>query len=573
MGNPIRQERTGPVRSWNETNARHRRRTALQPVPEALEDRQLLSASLPPIPDLAVPAQMGYQVPLDGSGNTDPTQSYTATSDNPDIQVSVAQGPFWTLAVQHTSSGAGDPTFSGSLTFQLFNDLTPSTVAHIIQFTNDGYYTGKDFSRIANEFPGPADYVALGGAPNPDGTGQSGQPGTPFANEIVQQLAFTGTQQLAMANAGLPTSNDTSLFVTTGTPTFLDFHYTVFGQLVAGSSTLAQMTLVATSTNPALGGEKSLPVNPIVITSATLSSASVNGVLHVDTTSARAGETANITVTATDPTDGSMVTRTFKVTTAAYNGPADPPINLVPFTNPVVTTTQENTPVSVQLHGQSGYPDQTRPGTPTYRLLSQPAHGTISQFNPATGSLVYTPNPGYSGQDSLQYLVQGSGPEASPAITTSRPATISILVKPPPLVTLSGINEVFNKAHRLTQILVHFSADVNAAQAGRTGIYRLALPGRKGSYSARNAPLVRIRRAAYNSQSDTVTLQLQTPLALFRKAQLRIAGLAPIGLTDSLGRLIDGDHNGTAGGDAIAYLSRTGVSLALERQATSTVSR
>jgi cyclophilin family peptidyl-prolyl cis-trans isomerase len=70
--------------------------------------------------------------------------------------------------------------------------------------------------------------VAQGGAPNPDGTGNSGQPGTPFADEFVQQLTFTdtGTQQqpagqLAMANAG-PNTNDVQFFVTTGAPTFLD---------------------------------------------------------------------------------------------------------------------------------------------------------------------------------------------------------------------------------------------------------------------------------------------------------------------------------------------------------------
>jgi len=37
--------------------------------------------------------------------------------------------------------------------------------------------------------------------------------------------------------------------------------------------------------------------------------------------------------------------------------------------------------------------------------------------------------------------------------------------------------------------------------------------------------------------------------------------LAPSGLQESYGRLIDGDHNGSAGGSAIAILARKGVSV------------
>ena len=52
------------------TGSRGRRNR--RPVTEVLEDRQLLTASLQPIADLSVPAQLGYQVVLDGSGNTNP---------------------------------------------------------------------------------------------------------------------------------------------------------------------------------------------------------------------------------------------------------------------------------------------------------------------------------------------------------------------------------------------------------------------------------------------------------------------------------------------------------------------
>ena len=83
-----------------------------QPLVEVLEGRQLLTASLAPIANVTVPAQLGYQLPLDGSGNTDPSQTFTATSSNPDIKVSVAQGQFWTVTVSHTPANSSDVTIN-----------------------------------------------------------------------------------------------------------------------------------------------------------------------------------------------------------------------------------------------------------------------------------------------------------------------------------------------------------------------------------------------------------------------------------------------------------------------------
>src|SRR4051794_20604554 len=73
-------------------------RSRRTPSLELLEDRRLMTASLAPISNLtSVPALMGYQLPLDGSGSNSTTQTFTAKSDNPHIQVNVAQGQFWTI--------------------------------------------------------------------------------------------------------------------------------------------------------------------------------------------------------------------------------------------------------------------------------------------------------------------------------------------------------------------------------------------------------------------------------------------------------------------------------------------
>lgn len=499
-----------PRRSTPDRNRRHRR-----PQVESLEGRALL-ATLAPVGPQTVPAGLGLQVPLDGgAGNP---QNYSVTSDNPEISATIAQGNFLTIEVSHESSGANDPSFVGEMTFQLFEDLTPMTVSKIEQLVEQGFYIQpttpatfphKNFHRIAGSFPGMNDYIVQGGSVNGSGSGEVNQPGFPFDDEFVQQLAFTGQGQLAMAKAGDDT-NSSQFFITTGSPRFLDFEHTIFGQLVSGQETLELMTKVARN--------ETVPINPILFTKTTLSATNPDGVIHINATGAEPGATANINVTATDPSDGTTITRTFTVTanqntvvqrpflkpvqnqvvglvnattpvqgqtavfqleavdpnvpprgftyvvqggtsgntftnvqnatasvnangvvtvtpTAGFTGVIDlvvgvggptantsmvnefdiqritltvtngQPINLQPIANdatvPVVTG-QTN---SVQLTGLTANPQSQQ--TLTYEILTSPTNGTITNFDPATGTFQYTPSAGFVGNDELTFRVRG----------------------------------------------------------------------------------------------------------------------------------------------------------------------
>ncbi len=395
-----------------------------QPLVEVLEGRQLLTAALAAIPNVTVPALLGYQQPLDGSGTTDPSQTFTATSSNPDIKVTVAQGQFWTVTVSHTPANSSDVTINNeSMTFQLFNDLTPQTVARITTLTNDDYYTtatlpnsnpsgpGKFIPRITSV--ASSGFSAIqGGSGSATSTSSSSGVTPTIATEIAQQLAFTGQNQLALANTGSPASGDAQFFITNGTVSqstqqAFDFNYTIFGQLVSGQQTVTDLSKVAVQNNSSTPPEDSQPVTPVTINSVVLSSINPNGVLHIDTTGATAGQTATITVTATDPTDNTTKTQTFTVTVGAYNGP----------TNSVTATLPLNTPQTIQL--TSSPPATIADFTISYQLLSQPAHGTISQFDPTTGSLVYTPNSKYSGPDTFQYEVLAQGSSSLPETAIS----------------------------------------------------------------------------------------------------------------------------------------------------------
>ena len=380
---------------------RHRRPRFPRPFQEILEDRLLLSASLAPISNLTVPALQGYQLPLDGSGTTD-AQTFTATSSNPDIKVSVAQGQFWTVIVSHTAANSSDVTINHeSMTFQLFSDLTPNTTTRISNLTTEGYYTngfpddspavaaGQYIPRITSV--ASSGFAAVQGGSSSATSTSSSSGVTPIATEISQQLGFTGQYQLAMANTGSPNSSDAQFFITNGTVTQsiqqdFDYNYTIFGQLVSGQSTMADLAKVAVQANSS--GEDSEPITPVTINSVSLSSTNPNGVLHIDTTGAAAGQTARITVTATDPTDHTTDTQSFTVTVGAYNGPTDPVINFRPFARPTTATTKENHVTTIQLAGQSGYPDsKTRERSLTRSSHNQPtALSASSTRQPAAWS-------------------------------------------------------------------------------------------------------------------------------------------------------------------------------------------
>ncbi len=466
----------GFLTAWPNGGLRPIRRTACQPSIDSLESRQLLTASLQAISEISVPALQGYTVPLLANTGATDAQTFTVTSSNPDITASVAQGPFWTLGVSYKDrDGLQRTSFNGSLTFQLFQSLTPNTVKQIEQFTNDGFYvsSGDSFPRIVANFDSPLTTVIQGGATNNTGTGSSGQPGTPFANENVQQLALTGIDQLALANAGGTDSNDTQFFINTGEADSLGYNYTVFGQLVAGQTTLTDMATYIPVQKNSVTGEDSQPVNPLTITSASLSSTSPDGVAIIDATGAKPGETATMTVTATDPTDGTTTSQSFNVVAGEYAGPTTTSaignINFKPYASPVSVSAFENLSTSVQLSGQNTYPDASVKVPLTYSLLSDPTHGTVTDFNAATGTFTYTPDPGYTGTDTIDYAVTANGPISTAAAATSSPATVTVSVAPtPPVVSVQNVALATNKKHMVTQINVTFSGQVNTTEADQT---------------------------------------------------------------------------------------------------------
>ena len=316
-------------------------------------------------------------------------------------------------------------------------------------------------------FPGASDYILQGGTVA--GQNEEATVGTPFLNENAQQLAFTGTYQLAMANAGVNPSlpgytqgvntDDNQFFITTGSPNqVLGYGYTIFGQMLAGQDVIAKMTQVPLVTDTVLGS-KTQPANPLVITSLSFSTGNPSGVAIIDTSQARPGDTATFQVTATDA-HGS-VSQDFTVTASPYTANSlmlgAPAIDFKPFANAATATVAEGGSTPITVTGQNGYPDTTDTQyfnpTYSYTVVEQPSHGkltlTSSLTTTPTAAYTYTPDPGYSGPDSFQYTITEDGPTpylgsnqntgalyfgpAEP--TTSNPTAVTITVTPTPTPT------------------------------------------------------------------------------------------------------------------------------------------
>ncbi len=114
-------------------------------------------------------------------------------------------------------------TTLGTISFELFDDDAPNTVANFKRLAGDSFYDGVIFHRVIRDF------MIQGG--DPDGTGTGG-PGYTFADEINHHKVVRGA--LAMANAGPDTNGSQFFIVTAGACPWLDGKHTVFGQVTGG---------------------------------------------------------------------------------------------------------------------------------------------------------------------------------------------------------------------------------------------------------------------------------------------------------------------------------------------------
>jgi len=111
----------------------------------------------------------------------------------------------------------------GEIVIEFYPDDAPKTVDNFITLTNKGFYNGLNFHRVI------ADFVAQGGCPKGDGTGDAGYN---IPAEFNKRKHETGT--VAMARSQDPNSASCQFYICLAPQQHLDNKYTVFGQTIKG---------------------------------------------------------------------------------------------------------------------------------------------------------------------------------------------------------------------------------------------------------------------------------------------------------------------------------------------------
>jgi subtilisin-like proprotein convertase family protein len=278
-----------------------------------------------------------------------------------------------------------------------------------------------------------------------------------------------------------------------------------------GQATFSGLTLTETNGGVAL-----------TVTSTGLAAATTN-VVSVTTPAQLAFAASTVTVTPGTSAAAIEVMRTggfagaISVTVATSNGSAIAGVNY--------------TPVNQILNFAAGQNSQTVMVPISNTTLSSNVALTVSLSNP--------------------------GPNATLASQSTATVVIQAANQPPPapaLVTMQSVQLVTNKKHLVTQILVGFSGGVNAAEAKSLKTYQLIAANAAGLFKPTKKALIKIKSAALSGNS--VALKLKSPLKVKKAVELIVQGLAPNGLQDTTGRLIDGNHDGVAGGNAVAVIKK-----------------
>ena len=142
----------------------------------------------------------------------------------------------------------------GEMTLEFFPDKAPNHVANFIDLAETGFYDGKTFHRVVDGF------MIQGGCPKGTGTGDGPRRLKAEFNDTPHVKGV-----LSMARAADPNSASCQFFICLADATFLDGQYSAFGRVTddAGLETLTKIGKVKTR-DPGTG-EKSQPVEKVVI--------------------------------------------------------------------------------------------------------------------------------------------------------------------------------------------------------------------------------------------------------------------------------------------------------------------
>ncbi len=355
-----------------------------------------------PISAASIPAGKSLIIPITASSPNGRPLTFTATSSVNSITVTVhTNNPFWKMTVVQVAPANAPGAFQtpyrggtvtvtniGDLTFMLFRDLAPHTVNVMQGFSDSGFYNSNTiFHRVV---PG---FVIQGGDPSTNGTGA---PSFRYDDEFNSAAIFSGNGQLALANSGKDTDGS-QFFVTVGSQRFLDFGYTLYGQLLRGFNVLTNVI-----NTPADGNSR--PFADVIITQASFVPDNFDTVLTLTGTN-KVGVAGNISVVADDGAGG-RTTNTFTATTVTETQNDPPFLNPNAVTNLVAPLNKSltNTVTTTVINSSTNY------WYVSYADANSSVNGTNSTFTSTTNHLqmIAVPNSNYAGSLSFDIYVSSS---------------------------------------------------------------------------------------------------------------------------------------------------------------------
>ena len=164
---------------------------------------------------------------------------------------------------------AADPqvdikTNLGTIRLELYPAKAPKTVENFLQYVKDKHYDGTVFHRVIDGF------MIQGGGFTADLQQKPTRAPIPLeASNGLKNDKYT----IAMARTGNPNSATSQFFINVKNNDSLNapnpdgYGYTVFGRVVAGTEVVDKIRAVQTGNK---GGMQNVPLEPIIIKSATL---------------------------------------------------------------------------------------------------------------------------------------------------------------------------------------------------------------------------------------------------------------------------------------------------------------
>jgi peptidyl-prolyl cis-trans isomerase B (cyclophilin B) len=118
----------------------------------------------------------------------------------------------------------------GEIVLRFFPDVAPNHVKNFRTLAGEGFYNGTTFHRV---IPG---FMIQGGDPNSKNADRSmhgmGGPGSRVKAEFNSKPHKRGTVSMARSND--PDSAGSQFFICVADSNFLDWQYTVFGEVISG---------------------------------------------------------------------------------------------------------------------------------------------------------------------------------------------------------------------------------------------------------------------------------------------------------------------------------------------------